>query len=1461
MKKLLFTCIILFTLVLLSANIELRGTSDRISFSYQKEAGQTQKTKIEQVLAIPSLSAELTISSCEVEVIDNSGNVLETKRVSGHDFVRITDNFIMRELYAHQLEVDLIHTENGHTIQLKNIELDIAGGERAEIPQKISRAFLPVYEQIVDNFDNSYLRNLEVQESKMLILSHSGLEQTVEYFTAWKNAKGIDTEIILKDEAGSSNTEIKAYIKDIYENEEFPPDYLVLIGDVDGSFTVPSFFINSGSEDDVTDHPYTLLEGDDYFPEMIVGRMSVDSNNELLTIVSKVYNYEKSPYMGNTEWYEKALLVAGNFSDSPPPPTTPVKVTMWLRDKMLDYGYNDITELYYWPPYYNVYPGTSEIISAINDGVGIVTYRGWGDANGWHYPLFHVDDMNAANGLNNGPYLPVVTSIVCNTGDFANVNADPCFGENWLTMGSPTSLGGGVVFVGPSDLHTRTKYNNAIFAGFYQGLLDEEIHSFGAAVLRGKYELWDNYPSHQGPGDYVEFYFNVYNILGDPSIDIWTTVPEAIDLDLPSEITVGTNYLEIAAAGMDGAVVTAIKDSTVFAVENVSNGSATLFFNSQDVGTLTITMTKPNYHPYIQDISVVNQNIDIGLESFSTSGPVTAGEEIDIEIELHNYGLQTANNVSAVLSTLNSNINIIYNTNNFGNLLPGGSANEEYSIEINPSCPDNSIIEFDLEISTGETAKFELIVNSLSLEATEIVVDDDNGFLEPDETSDILVSIKNNGSFAASDLSLQLVSLDPDAEITNDVADITTLPVDEIETTVFTVHLSEDCFVGKIVPFQINVTDAAGLCAEIFFNLETGIIINTAPTGPDDYGYYAFDSEDEAYTEAPVYEWIEIDPLEGGAGTVEELGDDRSFNIAMPFDFPYYGEVSDSITICTNGWISMQTTWETYFRNWNIPSALGPYGGIYPLWDDLIGEEIEPEVYADMRICHYNDIANNRLIIEWNKCFNHFNDVSSEKFQIVLYDPIHYPTLTGDGEIQFNYQLVDNVDFDNNYATIGLENFEQSSGLLISFANQYPNSITVPQNEFSIKFTTDLPEYVPITISVAEFSVNDQSGIAPLEVQFVNETDPMFPVNSYVWEFGDGETSTELHPVHTYSEAGIFDVSLTVTNSEGSDTMLKTEFINVAQPAAPDIDFTVDSFGGISPVTINFQNYTTPQGDINDYFWHFGDGETSTEINPSHTYEIPGFYSVSLVASNPVGSDSIYVENLISVMNDGVEIWPGDTDNNGIVDLTDILPIGIYWRERGDERSNISFSWAAQQYPTDWDIELAPFADCNGDGEVDIADVLGICLNWEMTHDAAAANSGIPGNLEFYRDNFVQLYEGLNNSGRELALKNFLAQQFDFPVVQAEIVSILEQNYPNPFNPVTNISYSIQEAGLVEIEIFNIKGQTVKKLVNEKQQSGVYNTSWNGTDNDGDRVSSGLYFYRFKHDQKMVDTKKMLLLK
>jgi len=99
----------------------------------------------------------------------------------------------------------------------------------------------------------------------------------------------------------------------------------------------------------------------------------------------------------------------------------------------------------------------------------------------------------------------------------------------------------------------------------------------------------------------------------------------------------------------------------------------------------------------------------------------------------------------------------------------------------------------------------------------------------------------------------------------------------------------------------------------------------------------------------------------------------------------------------------------------------------------------------------------------------------------------------------------------------------------------------------------------------------------------------------------------------------------------------------------------------------------------------------------------------------------------------------------------------------------------------------------------------------------------------------------------------------DDPVVPV-VATELKNNFPNPFNPETTIAYSVKEASPVSIEIYNVKGQLVKTLVNDAKEAGNHSVTWKGTDNNGRSVSSGIYYYKMIAGQ-YSSTKKMIMMK
>ena len=161
--------------------------------------------------------------------------------------------------------------------------------------------------------------------------------------------------------------------------------------------------------------------------------------------------------------------------------------------------------------------------------------------------------------------------------------------------------------------------------------------------------------------------------------------------------------------------------------------------------------------------------------------------------------------------------------------------------------------------------------------------------------------------------------------------------------------------------------------------------------------------------------------------------------------------------------------------------------------------------------------------------------------------------------------------------------------------------------------------------SIPDFSASPLSGVAPLSVTFDNLSTGSY--TSTLWMFGDGGTSTVISPTHLYTIPGVYTVTLTIADITATASLTRSNYITVYQPVVAD--FSATPLSGTAPLTVTFTNQST--GDYTDLMWNFGDGITSTLINPTHTYGLAGAYTVTLQASGLGGTAGITRPNTITV--------------------------------------------------------------------------------------------------------------------------------------------------------------------------------------------------------------------------------------
>jgi len=967
-----------------------------------------------------------------------------------------------------------------------------------------------------------------------LIITPPLFEPYLPYLVEWKRRKGHPVTVVSTSVAGNTPSAIKAYIQNAYDTWENPPRYILLIGDEDRG--IGGFYVyNPDDEALVTDHPYTLLEGDDSFPEAWVGRLSVDTGSEFATVISKILNYESMPALADPGWFKRGLMVCTVSAA-----ISPQHVNNWIGRKLTEKGFTRIDTAYY-----PMQSSLSAISNPINTGVGFVNYRGLGAWDHWIGPYFYNTDIDA---LHNGLKLPILTSIVCGGGNFA-ATVDPVFGEKWLRAGTSSVPKGAVAFIGPSEVHTHTQFNNVIDVGLYSAIFDLGLNELGPALWHGKQELWRNYyQSEYLPfGQSAEFYLNVYNILGDPGMSIWTDTPRLLFADYPATLDMSDDHLDISVHDETGA---AISDAFVF-ILNAENsrgyktdasGSVSLAFSPGFETSLYLTITGKNLNPFLATIPVEATTDAVSYSNWEigSGGLLEAGQTQGLNLNLANHG-STIDVLTLSLSSSSQNCYIIDSLFVLDNFLSPASLELEniFSFEIDANAHHGDVTNFSLHADSGtESWNWQhcFPIQAPQLRITNLSVL--SGLVMAGDSIAFNLTIENQGGLACPPLTLTFLD---NALAWNDGLSFNcpSIGIDESVTShgFGLLELSDQIYPGEVIELVFMVENG-----EWVDTLSTSLTVEQtspfSPSQPDAYGYRVFDDMDVSFSLVPTYEWLEIDPDLGGGGTHLAIHDlyeetDEIVHHDLPFPVTYYGQVYNVVTICSNGWLALGYSPELSFYNRVIPSAEGPNAMIAPFWDDLITSPGGVSVHT----------LEDQFIVEWSRMSN-LEVASTLNFQVIIYNTVSYPTASGDSQIKMQFKDYHNFDTASNFSTTGIESPDYSTGLQVGFNNHTDPSIGQLHSEQALLFTTDRAIRYP----ASEMSLSSTT------LDFV---------------------------MNPWSQAAD---SITISNNGGSSLVYSLEHFNeVAREPAPNplagFEFIK---GGPEP---DGRNYISNTRDLFDYEW------------------------------------------------------------------------------------------------------------------------------------------------------------------------------------------------------------------------------------------------------------------------------------
>ncbi|MCD4829661.1 MAG: T9SS type A sorting domain-containing protein [Candidatus Cloacimonetes bacterium] len=947
----------------------------------------------------------------------------------------------------------------------------------------VSRSFEPLYRSAITNYETIRDEDAPYQPRNMIVV-HSGngqITDMLDQFVEWKRTKGFDVDVLDSSTVGNTSSNIKGYIQNAYNTWEYPPEYIVIIGDVTGSFGIPCWYASGGYGEG--DHPYTMLDGTDLMPEAFVGRISIETTTHFATWLAKMNLVERQPYMGDLDYYHNSLMVG----DTSPSGLSTILTSKYIMERIRTY---DPIHTFY--EMYSGNPSASQMVNYMNAGTLFFSYRGYLGMSG-----FNSGSISSMNNID----MPVNAVILtCSTGSFASGTSNT---EHMMRAGTPSEPTGSHSSIGLATSGTHTQFNNIISGGIFHGLYSNDMHTMGEATMSGKLYLWLAY---WGVSSGTVNSFTYWcNLMGDPSMDVWRGEPIDMETSFDGSIPLGQGWLDVSvvddeAMPVAGAWVTARNDDESILARGYTDadGLLTLRFDPEVSGNIDLTTTKPDYIPQLESftvnttggVSFFDMNIDddnSGDSQGNSDGEANPGEIIELSVGLHNYSASTATGVTAVLSTDDPYITISDDSEDYGDIAVGATVqpSDDFDIEIAPDTPDRHEVVFTLEVTAGAqnwTSRLWLPISGCDLDVNDAWVEDGgNGMLDPGETATFKLTLVNDGQVTLTDVTAELTSLNGLVRVDDAEADFGSIAPGNnstCDTNTFEITGLGLLVPGMFIPFELTLSNADGYSETEHFQLEVGVVTVTDPLGPDSYGYVAYDMGDIGYIDCPEYDWIEIDPGQGGPGTqlaindTGEESDDIVFS-ELPFTFTFYGVDYDTIGVCSNGFVTFGLSEQKTFRNWVIPGALGPSPMIAVFWDELF--TTGGGVYS------WFDSESHTFVITWD-CINWVGS-AAEEFQLILYDPDYYLSSTFDGPIKMQYKQFNDVDSNmspyneqGNYCTIGLEDHTELVGLQYVYDNTYPTAAASLGHETALFFTGTPVSFEDSYLIMGDVVVHDEDG-------------------------------------------------------------------------------------------------------------------------------------------------------------------------------------------------------------------------------------------------------------------------------------------------------------------------------------------------------------------------------------------------
>jgi hypothetical protein len=556
------------------------------------------------------------------------------------------------------------------------------------------------------------------------------------------------------------------------------------------------------------------------------------------------------------------------------------------------------------------------IIADISNGVGFANYTAHCGPSGWSDPSFELSDIN---GLQNYDKYGVMIGNCCQSNKF---DVAECFGEGLLRASNK----GAVAYIGGSN---NTYWNEDFWWGVGNGSISANPTYSGTGLatydclMHENGEIQDDWfitasqMMYSGnlavteAGGSEEYYWEIYHLMGDPSLMPYIGVPTPLVVSHAAaspvgitNFTVNTEENAYVAISMNGVLLDAkLADAT--GVVNLS------FPAISNVGVADIVITKQFKEPYIGTVQIISPNGPYVIYASNTITDVNGNnnsladynELVDLSIDLHNVGSNNATSVNVVITSNDPYVTLINNTVNVPiiNASQIATLPTPFSFQVSFFVPDQHPASFLLtmtdNLGNSWSSNLNVIINAPVLDETNFAVNDavlgnNNGVLDAGETLDLIVDVTNVGHADIANLSADLSCLSSFVTVNSSSINVPILAVNGQQSINFNITIDPNTPVGTLAQFPFDLTDGFYSYSNTF-SQTIGVIDEDYETG--DFTQFAWVNDiDYPWTIDNVNVYEGVNSTKSGSslpdGEVSHL--DINVDVTAPGQVSFYKFVS-----------------------------------------------------------------------------------------------------------------------------------------------------------------------------------------------------------------------------------------------------------------------------------------------------------------------------------------------------------------------------------------------------------------------------------------------------------------------------------------------------------------------------------------------------------------------------------------